>query len=47
MAFICTLEMARLHMIDVRQASHLGPIVLESIRHPDDTDLGLLTGAIA
>jgi segregation and condensation protein A len=47
MAFICTLEMAKVQMIDVRQAGHLGPIVLESIRHPDDTDLGLLTGAIA
>jgi len=47
MAFLCTLEMAKLQMIDVSQSGHLGPIVLEAVQHPDDTDLGLLLGATA
>jgi len=47
MAFICTMEMAKVQMIDVQQEGHLGPIVLEAIQNPDDTDLGLLIGATA
>ena len=44
MAFLCTLEMAKLGLISVRQDLHLGPVVLESVRTPDDTDLMLLAG---
>ncbi|MAY81273.1 MAG: segregation/condensation protein A [Deltaproteobacteria bacterium] len=44
MAFICTLEMAKLNLIEVRQERHLGPIVLCAQRTPDDTDLMLLVG---
>lgn len=44
MAFLCTLEMAKLGLISVRQDLHLGPVVLESVRAPDDTDLMLLAG---
>ncbi len=47
MAFLCTLEMAKLQLIDIRQDGHLGPIVLEASQSPDDTDLGLLVGGIA
>ena len=44
MAFICTLEMAKLGIISVNQGQHLGPIVLEAQRTPDNTDLMLLMG---
>jgi len=44
MAFICTLEMAKLGLVSVRQESHLSAIVLETQRTPDDTDLMLLVG---
>ena len=44
MAFLCTLEMAKLGLISVRQDLHLGPVVLEAVRAPDDTDLMLLAG---
>ncbi len=45
MAFICTLEMAKLGIISVEQDIHLGPIVLDAQRTPDNTDLMLLVGA--
>ena len=45
MAFICTLEMAKLGILSVKQESHLGPIVLDAERTPDDKDLMLLVGA--
>lgn len=45
MAFICTLELAKLGIISVRQELHLGPVVLDAQRTPDDTDLMLLMGA--
>lgn len=44
MAFICTLEMAKLGIVTVEQGQHLGPIVLEANRTPDDADLMLLMG---
>jgi segregation and condensation protein A len=44
MAFICTLEMAKLGIISLNQSQHLGPVVLEAQRTPDDTDLMLLLG---
>ena len=44
MAFICTLEMAKLGLVSVEQESHLGAIILETQRTPDDTDLMLLVG---
>jgi len=44
MAFICTLEMAKLGLVSVEQNSHLGAIILETQRTPDDTDLMLLVG---
>lgn len=44
MAFLCALEMAKLGLISVRQGVHLGPVVLEAVRAPDDTDLILLAG---
>jgi len=46
MAFICTLEMAKLGIISVEQDIHLGPVVLEAKRNPDDTDLMLLMGSV-
>ena len=46
MAFICTLEMAKLGIISVAQGHHLGPVVLESNRTPDDADLMLLMGSV-
>ena len=45
MAFICTLEMAKLGIVSIDQGQHLGPIVLESNRTPDDADLMLLMGS--
>jgi len=45
MAFICTLEMAKLGVITVNQTQHLGPVVLEALSTPDDADLKLLLGA--
>jgi segregation and condensation protein A len=47
MAFVATLELSKLHLIDVRQAHHLGPVVLESLRAPDDHELNLLMGGVA
>jgi len=44
MAFICTLEMAKLGIISVNQSQHLGPVVLEAQRNPDNADLMLLLG---
>jgi segregation and condensation protein A len=44
MAFIATLELAKLGIISVNQTLHLGPVVLEAKRTPDDTDLLLLVG---
>ncbi len=44
MAFLCTLEMAKIGLISVRQGAHLGPVVLEAVRTPDDTDMLLLVG---
>jgi chromatin segregation and condensation protein Rec8/ScpA/Scc1 (kleisin family) len=45
MAFICTLEMAKLGVITVNQSQHLGPVVLEALSTPDDANLRLLLGA--
>jgi chromatin segregation and condensation protein Rec8/ScpA/Scc1 (kleisin family) len=47
MGFLCALEMAKLQMIDLQQAGHLGPIVLEAAQTPSDHDLSLLLGATA
>ncbi len=44
MGFICTLEMAKLGIISVEQKEHLGPVILEAQRTPDDADLLLLIG---
>ena len=44
MAFLCTLEMAKIGLISVRQGTHLGPVVLETVRTPDETDMLLLVG---
>ena len=44
MAFLCTLEMAKIGLISVRQSGHLGPVVLETARTPDKTDMILLVG---
>jgi segregation and condensation protein A len=46
MAFICTLEMAKLGVITVDQSQHLGPVVLEAQSTPDDANLRLLLGAV-
>ncbi len=47
MAFVATLEMAKLQLVEVRQSNHLGPVVLESIRSPDGHELDLLIGGVA
>jgi segregation and condensation protein A len=47
MAFIATLEMAKLQLISVRQTQHLGPVVLESMRSPDTHEIELLIGGVA
>jgi hypothetical protein len=47
MGFLCALQMAKLQMIDLQQAGHLGPIVLEAAQTPSDHDLSLLLGATA
>ena len=44
MAFLCTLEMAKIGLIQVHQSGHLGPVVLKTVRTPDDTDMMLLAG---
>jgi segregation and condensation protein A len=47
MAFVATLEMAKLQLISVRQTQHLGPVVLESMRSPDAHEIELLIGGVA
>ena len=44
MAFIATMELAKLGIISVEQKLHLGPVVLEARRNPDDAELLLLVG---
>jgi len=43
-AFLAALEMARLGMIDVAQAEHLGPVHVVGLGRRDAIDLRLLTG---
>lgn len=43
-AFLATLELARLQMLDVRQQRHLGPIVLHPTRARHELDLSALSG---
>jgi len=45
-AFLAALELARLQMLDVTQAEHLGPIVLTSRTTPEEADMGRLSGAL-
>lgn len=44
-AFLATLELARLQLVDVQQDHHLGPVVLRSRVEADHTDLSALSGS--
>lgn len=45
-AFLASLEMARLQLIDLQQSHHLAPVVLHPRLPPEDADLSILAGVV-
>jgi len=45
--FVGTLEMCRLHWLEVEQAEHLGPVTVRQCRPTDQMDLALILGDAA